>query len=457
MNIFAISLAIFVGLMFIFSYKLSSEYRSSKDGYLLGNRNVSTLELSSSFAASWMYVFGLIMVGTFTYNGGLAGLFWFLLPQVLALLVVLKVSLQLLDVVPNGYTASDFLKEKFKGSLLSRVFQIAMILAIANAIVGNLTGFGLIAEYVGQGQISYPVIVSVTGLTILAYTLWGGLKSSLRTDVLQVGLILLCGLLGAGFAAYGVGGVSNLISGIVAAKPAGILETPLMMAMGLPLLIIMTGATLNDNGIYQRVLASGNKKQVVRSSLIAIVMVVVAFGCLGIIAGSLHSLGINPSNPKLAGTIGIEQALGGFGLFLMSLAALAASASTIDTALNSFGSMMANDFFPEKDPINTSRISMVLLMAAGLVVALMKIDIWLIFMFFGVARLVTIVPFIYGAFSKTQLKNTWPLLSSIVGSFALGMASKLQYVKMAPFTESVVLATIPILGLLASIVLSKQK
>src|SRR3989344_2213411 len=60
---------------------------SSAEGFLIGERSIGWLLGGSSIAASWIWAPAIFVSTLFAYQNGLAGLFWFVFPNIIALAV----------------------------------------------------------------------------------------------------------------------------------------------------------------------------------------------------------------------------------------------------------------------------------------------------------------------------------------------------------------------------------
>lgn len=432
--------------MCIVNFRSYQSYCQNSTGFLLSNRDASIFDLSMSLAASWIYAFGVIMVGFFVYTKGLGGWFWFVTPQLLVLIMMAMLSYWLIRRFPDGFTITSFVQERYQHTPTTRVFQLVILLAIMNALIGNLTGFGIIAEYVAGADIGYNTIVFVLGGTVTLYSLLGGLRSSIRTDILQMIILLTVSITGIvlGIMHWDLVLEKTLLHG------SPVLDLDTMLAPGLLLLLLLSGSAINDNGFYQRIFACKDKTRIHTAFVWSAVIFLVTMIGLGILAIMTLAQDLTVTNPRLSVTVGLEHALGSVGLVLITLAVLAAAASTMDTALNSFGSIIANDFFPARNAVAVSRLSILVLGIISMLVAFLKIDIWLIFVTFGMLRLVTVFPMIAAISTDRDFRMPIVLLSMLC-AFGFAIMAHLKILDIAPVWAALVTVLIPLVGLLFSL------
>lgn len=441
-----IGLLIFIAIMGYVSYNINRKYQTSKEGYLLAGRDLSIFDITMSITASWTFALGVLMISFFTFTKGAAGWTWFVVPQLGGLALMALLAWNILKKMPNGFTTIQFVRERYKDKRVTAFFQLVAILGVLNALIGNLTALGNISAYMSGGLVSYEVLVCVMSLGILGYTLWGGLKSSVATDKVQTGFLVLLAVFGFGsWIAYGnPEGISATLSSVEGASPV---FGSIMYAMGANLLMLMSASLVNDNGLYQRVLAVKDKARAWQGFVWAgALFTVIALGIGALAATGIHT-GVEVVDGKLSTTATLEALFGGVGLIIMTLAILSASASTIDTAYNSFGAMVANDMLPNnEDPVRTSRLAMCGLFIFVTAVALFKIDIWIIFTTFALLRLITVAPMVIGIVSNWSF-NTTPILIGIGLALVYALCVKTgNALPLSGTTNNLIVLLLPALG-----------
>lgn len=81
-------LAVFGIVIILFTYFFARWGRwKTKDGFLVANRNVGWILGGFSIAASWIWAPALFVSVQMAYQKGLAGIFWFTLPNILSLTI----------------------------------------------------------------------------------------------------------------------------------------------------------------------------------------------------------------------------------------------------------------------------------------------------------------------------------------------------------------------------------
>lgn len=446
MDIMLTSLLLYIAIAFVGVYGINAMYRTSKLGFFVSNREAPWWQVGFSAAAGWMYMFSVVMTAAFAATQGWVATAWFLAAYLSIITFYGYVGRQLLTRFPNGFTFSEYIKNRYDNPGLTKFYQVLHLCAAVYMITANMTGFGMIAEYISK-DFNYNVLVTVVTVTALTYSLWGGIKASLRTDTIQMLLILFVSVFFGAYAVISAGGLSTVLTNWSAAKPGVLFDTKFMLEPGLLLFLLFIGAITADNGHYQKIFSIGDKNKIVKTYFFAAFILLVVHVGLVLLAASSFSLGFNLVDPKLAGTQTIEHTLGHWGLVIFGLAILAKCSSSIDTAFNSAGSIVANDLLPNRDPVKASRFGMIATMLVAYCLTMLKIDLLILIATFGVFRLLAVAPTLYGLFvdSKIQMRPVfWVMLTTGVTGLVV-LIFKLPVDKL---TMSLVALTLPAIAML---------
>src|SRR5713226_1649623 len=80
----------------------------SKEGFLVASRNVGWLLGGFSIAASWIWAPALFVSVQMAYQQGLAGIFWFTVPNILSLTIFALLAPRIRQRLPEGYTLPEY-------------------------------------------------------------------------------------------------------------------------------------------------------------------------------------------------------------------------------------------------------------------------------------------------------------------------------------------------------------
>lgn len=425
----------------------------SESNFFVANRNRPILEASFSIGASWLWVFALIMAPFFAYLKGVTGLFWFSVPNAIAIGLTGFVAVKLLEKFPKGFTLSQFMADNYS-KRVQALYQILFLLSAVYACTMNFTGVGLIF-----GQLSSTPIWLISGilaLGTLAYTWMGGLRASIWSDKWQMILLLVAAVILVPWVIWGLGGLDTLAAGAEGKlKISSLFHVPTMLVPGLLLLILLSASALGEHGYYQRIFAmggeNGERRHDVKKAFMLgsfwFFIVTVAFGLLGMmVIGSGFEF---KGNPKVAPFLMIGQQFSIAALLLVSIAVLAALSSTVDTSLNSGGSVVAKDWFKDKDSITISRYTMVVILAVSYGLSILQIDIFVLLLVYGILRVAMAANTVM-AITTTWLTERGIFYSLILsGGLGIGINIADKLYKVGPGSLWVAIIT-----LVASIVLS---
>ena len=123
------------------------------------------------------------------YLNGVPGLFWFLVPNILCLLIFIPFAKRIRKEMPNGITLSGYMHEKYRSEKVKGVylFQLTMLTTLSTA-VQLLAGGKILSVATGL-----PLWVMTIVLAVIAfsYSQISGIKASVLTDAIQMIFLLL--------------------------------------------------------------------------------------------------------------------------------------------------------------------------------------------------------------------------------------------------------------------------
>ena len=457
MNIVITGLALFVLLNAIVAW--TSRSAQTKEGFFVADRKSGMWSTAFSISATFLYAFGVIMASVFAYVKGWSGVAWLIIPNLIAVISVGYVGYQLSKgtVLKKGFNFTDVIKSKYNNKGLTWFYTIMYIISAIYAITANLTGFGIIADYLAPG-LSYINVLIVMSLVVLAYTLVGGLKASIKTDMVQMALLLFVGIIGAMVVVSQVGGLGTVLDNWTTAKPTNLFDPKSMWIPGILLLALLPASAMADNGLYQRIYAMEDKTKLLRTFVLGGLIMVITMAGMGLMAGAIFSTELSPSKPHLAGTMMMQTYGGTLFLLAFVVAFLCAAASTIDSALNSAGSIVANDILPGGDSVKTGRIVIAVIMLGSFILASLKIDLWVLITTFGVLRLTIIAPTLYTSIaSKVTATDGKFILAGLATDIVFLAMSKSKMIALTGIQEAYTGALIPLAFIVASRIYQANK
>lgn len=181
------TLALYGAGMTWLTYRFVKNNRQSATYYNVGDRKTGTLRGALSIAATWIWAPALFAASTQAYTNGWVGLFWFLVPNVLTLLLMVPFAIRLRDKYPDGFTLSGFMRKRYDGRV-QKLYHLEMGTLSTLSIAVNLLAGSAVINMI-SGIPFWAASLILVGI-VLAYTWRHGIKSSLLTDAVQMVLIL---------------------------------------------------------------------------------------------------------------------------------------------------------------------------------------------------------------------------------------------------------------------------
>lgn len=98
----------------------------------VGDRDMGTLQSAMSVAATWIWAPALFVSAEKAYINGFVGLFWFLVPNVLCLILFIPFAKRIRERMPKGISLAGFMgeqyhSEKVKGIYLFQLGSLAIL------------------------------------------------------------------------------------------------------------------------------------------------------------------------------------------------------------------------------------------------------------------------------------------------------------------------------------------
>ncbi len=338
------------GVLFFFITPVAkniSEFFSASDSE---GKKPNVLMLTASLVISWIFAKSITNAAnlglTFGIVGGISYAVYYL-SFVVAGVVIYQLRTQ------GGFSSiHHFLQTRFGRSAVI-IFSILIGFRLFNEVWSNTM---VIGSYFGESGSSpyYLSILVFTGLT-LAYTLKGGLRSSLLTDAIQMVLfgVLLFIILGVILPKEGDGAMGKFLA-----------SGNWTMAGGLNLffaaLIQIFSYPFHDSVMTDRGFIS-DPKTTLRSFLWA---AVIGFFCL--VAFSFVGIFAQFQGLKGQAAVEVGKILGVMTMLAMNFIMVTSAASTLDSAFSSFSKLMVIDLGNKNlVSIQKGRIMMVVLTIVG--------------------------------------------------------------------------------------------
>lgn len=338
---------IFGFAMIVLTYLASRSERwmSSGTGFLVAWRDVSWPLAAPSIAASWIWAPALFVSVQKSYELGLPGIFWFTVPNILALVVFAWLAPRIRLLIPGGYTLPDWIRYRLASETVHRFYLVPYIWYQVMAVTVQIFVGGLMLNYLTG--ISLNLVMIMLLILCLIYSLISGLRASVVTDFVQMVFILagvaiippwVAARVGVEAVALGLGGLAH---------NTNVLDPHVAFSFGIVTSIGLIAGSISDQQYWQRAFAI-RPSHLVRSYVVAGLL-------FGIVPILLSILGFVAANPAMdiglpSGTglpmIGIEvvvRILPLWAVVFFVVMLLSGLMSTLDSAMCAASSLYAID------------------------------------------------------------------------------------------------------------------
>ena len=420
------------GILLLFAYAILMLAVTFKDkvtgGKLFntGGGKIGTWKGALSIAATWIWAPALFVSAEKGYSWGWQGLAWFLIPNILCLIIFSPFAAKIRKVFPEGATLSGFMESRYKSRAVGNVYRFQLgALAVLSTGVQLLAGGKILSVITG---IPFWLMTIILSVIAYSYSRRGGIISSVKTDALQMVLILFICVVSVPWA-LGIKGIESLSLGLNGVSQIGGWE--IALAFGIPNAIGLISGPFGDQSFWQRAF-SINERNVKKSFVFgALLFAVVPFamGVLGFIASGSGFVAND------SGYVNFELIRSIFpAWFMMPFLFMIVSGliSTVDSNLCAVASL-TSDF---TDKLKFGKFSMIALLVVGILVAnIPNISVTDLFLFYGTLRASTLfvtVLTLFGVRLHPTGVSAGVILSVVLGLpvFAFGSVSGLVGVKL---------------------------
>jgi len=369
-------LGYFVAMMLIV---LALKHREkTKSEFLVANRNASWIMTAFSMAATWIWAPALFVAAEKAYTQGIVGVFWFVVPNVLTLVLFAFFANQMRKLRPEGWTFSDYIREKYSKRTHNLFLVESFGLQVFSLAVQLLAGATIFAKITG---LPFTLTTVLLALLPLTYTFFSGIRSSIITDFWKMAWIIIVLLLGlpfmfsnAGSEALisGLGGITGDFTRLFSGN--GLLVT---LSFGIPTTIGLLSGTFGDQMFWQRVFAVKRDRvkrtMIVASLIFAIVPISMAlFGFFA--AGS----GLPIQDTQLVNVAAVIEFCPRWFLYLFFILILSGLISTVDSILCAVSSVAGHDVVKRIETNNEEKKETMLIAHTSFQYLIIKIQEWII-------------------------------------------------------------------------------
>ena len=331
-----------------------SPRRTTVDGFFRGvdeqGAAPSLLTLILSQVTTWIFARSLMNAAILGYYYGIAGTVAYA-----AYYLSFFTGTVIIDQVRfrHGFSSIQSFLTARHGRLGSYCYNIVVAVRLLSEVFANLIVIGLI--FGGAGSSTYIIAVIAMAVFGLGYSMMGGLRASLRTDVVQMLALLIVLII---MSVQTVVGPLFNVDAILSSSPD--ITSPGWVLLAVAGLQVLSYPMHDPVMMDRRFIAD---RRTTRLSFIHAgwisVLCVLAFGMLGVIAG----LNKESGEAMLAA---LNRLFGEPTMILFNIALIVSAISTLDSTLSSAAKLAIADMRIASERVANGRIAMVAFTIGGL-------------------------------------------------------------------------------------------
>jgi urea-proton symporter len=305
-----------------------------------------------SVIAVWTWSMAVMMSSAQAFSFGTSGLIWFVVPNGLAVMVMVPFAVRLRRQMPEGYTIVEFIRERFQNKPATTIALIAMLLGLLAEIFINLFGVVLVMGVIFGIS---PTVVLVVTVTVYSY--FGGLWTSAITATFNTLLITVPAAIVVLYVLQKVGGPGLVFQKVQEAGPKNLnaFDGSAAAAFGISLSLGLLASTMADQTFWQKAwaLKPATMGRTFVWAGLWFYPIPIVLGLLGLVG---LGFGVTPDDLGAAGSGGIgPYVVSHLGLPIVLIALyvliiLNACYSSIDGAFSALSSVVAVDILKRAKP-----------------------------------------------------------------------------------------------------------
>ena len=335
----SLTIVVVISLIFTLIGLTYSKKYQGINNYLTANRNIGFFSLSASLVASALGAWVLFGPASAATWGGIGAVIGYALGTAFPMIFLIPLGKKIRNEFSKGSTLIEFLRKRFGKSL----FKLILLMTIFYMFVflcAEVTAVAILINYISGTELWVTALIIL--ISTLVYTLYGGLRASIFTDMIQMIVILILFLISVIYLTSFTG--DQFSFSFINEKNPQLLSGNYIpnYTAGLTFFIAVAATNLFHQGNWQRVYAAKNNKILKKSlifAFIVIIPIVLFMGFSGLVAVSVDS--------------NVRPDLGFFSLLLRDqteflsmiivILGLSLTISTVDTLINAISSLIVVD------------------------------------------------------------------------------------------------------------------
>jgi len=419
----SLTLVIIISLIFTLLGLVYSKKYQGLNNYLTANRNLGILSLSTSLFASALGAWILFGPASAATWGGIGAVVGYALGTAFPMIFLIYLGKKIRSEFPKGSTLIEFLRKRFRKSL----FKLILLMTIFYLFIflcAEVTAVSILINYISGT--SLWITASIILIATLTYTLYGGLRASIFTDIVQSVIILVLFLMSVIYLTSFTG--DQFSFSFIEEKNSQLLSSSYIpnYTAGLTFFIAVAATNLFHQGNWQRVYAAKNNEILKKSLLIsffAIIPIVLFMGFTGLVAVSVNSNVI----PDLGFFSLLLKKQTEFLSLIIIILGLSLTISTVDTLVNAISSLVIVDaksilnFSKNTDYLKLSKYFIIVLSFVVFIVASKGFSVLYLFLLADLFCCAFVLTVFYSFYNKKLNEKTAyiSIITGLIGGFLL--------------------------------------
>ena len=335
----SLTIVIIISLIFTLVGLAYSKKYLGINNYLTANRNIGFFSLSTSLVASALGAWILFGPASAATWGGIGAVIGYSLGTAFPMIILIFLGKKIRKNFPKGSTLIEFLRKRFRKSL----FKLILLMTIFYMFVflcAEVTAVSILINYISGTELWITALIILVGT--LTYTLYGGLRASIFTDNIQMVVIIALFFISVFYLTSFTG--DKFSFSFIKEKNPQLLSSNYIpnYTAGLTFFIAVAATNLFHQGNWQRVYAAKNNEILVKSLIVAfivIIPIVFFMGFSGLVAVSLDA----SVTPDLGYFSLLLKDQTKFLSLIIIILGLSLTISTVDTLINAISSLIVVD------------------------------------------------------------------------------------------------------------------
>ncbi len=200
---------LFTALIVYFAILLLIVIREKKNNsvldYFFGGRKLPFWALSITFIASWWGAGSAISTAALAFEDGLGSFWYYGMPVLISSFLMILFSKSIRKI---GYLTQGEMMKKRYDNKVAKAMSILILLFMTFSAASQMVGVGdFMGQYLG---LNYELAVILGTSVVLIYSLFGGFRGVVLTDIIQFVLLVVAAILVFAVAMINSGGFDNI-------------------------------------------------------------------------------------------------------------------------------------------------------------------------------------------------------------------------------------------------------